>query len=136
MAAKKTSNPKADDVDGFLAALAHPRKAEIEALRKAILSVDKDITERIKWNAPSFCVDGDDRITFRLQPGDRVELIFHRGAKVKKDAFSFEDEAGLLQMVAPDRGVVTFADAADAKAKTPKLKKLVKAWIGATRRAA
>lgn len=133
MAAKKTSNPKADDVDGFLAALAHPRKAEVEALRKAILASDKGITERVKWNAPSFCIDGDDRITFRLQPGDRVELIFHRGAKVKKDAFSFEDETGLLQMVAPDRGIVVFGNAADVKAKTPKLKKLVKAWMGATR---
>lgn len=132
MAETKASKSKAADAEGFLAALAHPRKAEVEALRKAILASDKDITERIKWNAPSFCADGDDRITFRLQPGDRVELVFHRGAKVKKDAFAFEDETGLLQLLAPDRGIVAFEDAADVKAKIPKLKKLVKAWIEAT----
>jgi hypothetical protein len=33
-----------------------------------------------KWNAPSFRHAGEDRVTFRLQPGDKLQLIFHRGA--------------------------------------------------------
>ena len=39
----------------FLNNLEHPLKNEIEEVRKIILSVDEQITEHIKWNAPSFC---------------------------------------------------------------------------------
>ena len=60
-------------VEDFLAELPHPRKVEkIEELRAAILGADQAIGEQVKWNAPSFGVDGDDGTTFRLQPGDRV----------------------------------------------------------------
>jgi hypothetical protein len=88
-----------DDVDGFMTSLAHPQKSEIEELRVAILASNTGITERIKSNAPSFCYLGDDRVTFRLQPGNRVELIFHRGARVRSDshAFESEDDIGLLK---------------------------------------
>ena len=70
-------------VTAFLETLEHPRKAEIERLRAIILAADPTLGEQIKWNAPSFGRNGEDRITFRLQPGDKVDLIFHRGAKVK-----------------------------------------------------
>lgn len=39
-------------VDAFMAALVHPHKAEIEALRKLMLSVDPSVREGVKWNAP------------------------------------------------------------------------------------
>lgn len=41
-------------VDEFMAGLEQPLKAEIETVRAIILDADKRITERIKWNAPSF----------------------------------------------------------------------------------
>jgi hypothetical protein len=90
---------------------------------------------RIKWNARSFFIDDDDRITFWLQPGDRVQLIFHRGAMRRDDAttFSFEDRSGLLEWVAKDRAVVTFHDLGDVKAKSAALKDLVRRWMTATR---
>jgi hypothetical protein len=86
-------------VEQFLDALSHPRKAEIQELRAAILGSSPAITEQVKWNAPSFCVNGDDRVTFRLQPGDRVELVFHRGAtkRTDSDSFTFADPSGLVQ---------------------------------------
>jgi hypothetical protein len=100
-------------VDQFMAALDHPHKAEIEAIRQAILAADPAITEQVKWNAPSFCYAGDDRVTFRLHPPDKVQLIFHRGAKVKDAAgFRFEDPTGLLSWAAPDRAVLAVADVA------------------------
>lgn len=123
------------DVDAFLGALEHSRKDEIEAVRAIVLGSMKGITERVKWNAPSFCIDGDDRVTFRLQPGDRVQLVFHRGAKVKSGSkgFAFEDPSGLLEWAASDRAVLTFASLKDVKAKKAALAKLVKAWMTATR---
>ncbi len=109
---------RAEEVEQFLAALEHPLKEAIVAVRAAILDSDAKITERIKWNAPSFCYGGDDRVTFRLQPKGRFQLIFHRGAKVKDTAgFEFKDSSGLLEWAAKDRGVVTLEDVKDAKAK-------------------
>lgn len=120
------------DVDAFLTTLTHARKAEVLALRAAIRAAVPTLTERVKWNAPSFCAAGDDRITFRLQPGDRVELIFHRGAKKRTDDFRFEDATGLVKWAAPDRGQVVFRDAADVAEKTPAVQSLARAWIAAT----
>jgi hypothetical protein len=76
----------------------------------------------------------DDRVTFRLQPGDRVELILHRGAKVRSDAdaFVFEDPTGLLNWASSDRGVVTVADSQDLNAKKDDIVKLVNLWMDST----
>jgi hypothetical protein len=123
-----------DDVALFLKRLTHSRKDEIEIIRSIILKADEHLTERVKWNAPSFCFRGDDRITFRLQPGDRVQLIFHRGAKVRGDAaaFVFEDMTGLIKWAASDRGVVTFTSMSEVERGGQKLRKLVRAWLKAT----
>ncbi|RYZ35201.1 MAG: DUF1801 domain-containing protein [Myxococcaceae bacterium] len=116
-----------------MAALEHPLKAEIEAVRTAILASDKTLTERIKWKAPSFCHASDDRVTFRLAPKGIFQVILHRGAKVKDaTGFAFEDDSGLVAWAAVDRGVVTFKDAKDVKAKKAALVKLVGRWIQAT----
>lgn len=123
---------KTPDVDTFLSTLTHARKAEVIALRAALRAAVPALTEQVKWNAPSFCIGGDDRITFRLQPGDRVELIFHRGAKKRTDTFHFDDPTGLVTWAAPDRGQVVFTDAADVSARTPAVQELARAWIAAT----
>lgn len=127
--------PKAHPpVDEYLAKLAHPMKPEIEAVRALILGSTPGVTERVKWNAPSFGLDGEDRVTLRLQPGDRLELIFHRGAKVKDTTgFAFEDGSGLLKWLAPDRAVATVADRADLEAKREALARVAAAWMLATR---
>jgi hypothetical protein len=41
-----------------MATLEHPYKAEVAALREIILGVSDDITETIKWNAPTFSYKG------------------------------------------------------------------------------
>jgi hypothetical protein len=73
------------EVDAFLRELSHPMKDEIVEVRAAILASDEQITEHIKWKAPSFCYHGDDRVTFRLLP-EGLQLVFHRGAKVRDDS--------------------------------------------------
>lgn len=126
--------PKNPTVAVYLAALRHGRADEVERLRALILGAHPDLTEQIKWNAPSFSVDGDDRVTMRLAPGDIIELIFHRGAKVRDTTgFSFADESGLIRWLAPDRGAVRLADAADLEAKASAITTLVRNWVDATR---
>jgi hypothetical protein len=118
----------------FLRDLSHPLKPGILEVRSAILAADEGITEHIKWNAPSFCHDGDDRVTFRLRPGDRLQLVFHRGAKVRADSdrFAFEDPSGLLEWASGDRATVTLRDLDDVRGKLPALVELVLRWMRAT----
>lgn len=120
-----------DDVEAYLAALEHPLKPGVERLRAAILASNDEITERVKWNAPSFCYAGVDRATFRLRPGDRLQLVLHRGAKKRDDGegFRFEDPSGLLEWAAPDRAVITFRDLDDVAAKEAAVVATVNRWI-------
>lgn len=122
-----------NDVDEFLEALDHPLASEIETLRRIIRSAMPGISEHIKWNAPSFCFGGDDRVTMKLRPTDAVQLILHRGAKVKDTrGFSFEDDSGLVRWLAKDRGLVTFRDTKEIRAAKRPLQTLVKRWMQET----
>lgn len=126
---------KLSEVDAYLDALEHARKPEILALRQLILEAVPGLVERIKWNAPSFGLGQDDRITMRLHPGDRLQLILHRGAKAgADDLFRFEDPDRLLSWAAPDRGVVNFKDANDMAAKSKALSTVLQRWVACTTR--
>jgi hypothetical protein len=122
---------RSQEVDRFMKRLNHPLKEGVEQLRAAILDSDDQITEHIKWNAPSFRYAGEDRVTFRLYPEDRVQLVFHRGAKVRGDAadFAFDDHTGLLRWVADDRAVVALQDVKDTEAKQRDLVDIVNRWV-------
>ena len=122
------------EVTEFLQGLAHPLKDEAMKVRAAILASDDEITEHIKWNAPSFRYHGDDRVTFRLQPGNRLQLVFHRGAKVRPDSddFVFEDASGLLEWSTADRGTVALDELDDLDAELPTVVELVGRWMRAT----
>ncbi|MDY7225561.1 DUF1801 domain-containing protein [Hyalangium rubrum] len=131
--AKPTQGSQTEpDVPTFLRALDHPMKKEIEAVRKIILGISPEISEGIKWNAPSFRTT-DHFATFNLRPQDRVRLILHTGAKVKdtaKKGLKIEDPEGLLEWLAKDRCLVTLGDSKDVKAKRAALEAIVRQWIG------
>lgn len=117
------------EVDRLMQTFEHPQKEAIEYLRTVLLNVDPQITEQVKWNAPSFCYGGVDRVTFQMKSKD-VQLIFHRGAKVKDDAsFTFHDDSGLMKWRTNDRAMVTFKDLADAKAHEEAFSSLVSRWM-------
>jgi hypothetical protein len=122
-----------EEVDQYLHQLEHPLKAEIEQVRAIILGADDGITEHIKWNAPSFCYQGQDRVTFNLRPQDRIQLIFHRGAKAKKDTdFVFEDPSGMLKWASTDRAVLILKDMEEVVTIKSALEKLVSQWMKST----
>lgn len=119
------------DVDHFLEKLKHPHKAGIEQLRTLILGLSKEITEEIKWNAPSFKLD-DHFATFRVQPPKNIQLILHTGAKVKAKpkAFEIDDSASLLKWPAKDRAVLTLESTAALKTHKTAVLKILKQWVG------
>ena len=83
--ASKSQEKSKDLVDAFMAALHHPLKSDIEAVRRIILAASPKITEGIKWNSLSFRTD-EYFATVHLRATDAVRLVFHRGAKVKRPA--------------------------------------------------
>lgn len=121
------------EVDGFMAALDHPLKPEIEAVRTLLLKSVPGLSEQVKWNAPSFVHGGDDRLTMNLRKRDQIQLIFHRGARPgEKPGFAFADDTGLIRWLAPDRGVATIDGMADLEAKAEGLAALTARWVAAT----
>lgn len=105
-------------------------------MRAIILSAHDQLTEHVKWNAPSFCVDNDDRITFNLQGKGFFRLIFHCGAKVKQRAAIgriMDDSTGLLEWVANDRAIIKFANMNDVVRNKENLIIVINKWIEAAR---
>jgi hypothetical protein len=119
--------------DAFMAALTHAAAPQMQRVRDLIRTALPALTERIKWNGPSFCHDGDDRITLGFDPKGRVRAILHRGVKVKDPTgFTFADPDTLAAWPAPDRAVITFASAEDLETKTPAFTAFCERWIEAT----
>jgi hypothetical protein len=120
------------EVDSFMETLDHPLKPGIEAIRQAILALDPAITERIKWKAPSFGYD-DDRLTFNLRHPGRIQLILHRGAKVKDSTgFTFADPSDLIAWAATDRGIVTFTSFEQVDTELDTLAPVLLEWLKVT----
>jgi hypothetical protein len=138
MAARKrgaTPEPGSSQTDPavseFLRELEHPLKPEIEAVRRIILGVSPEIREGIKWNAPSFRTT-EYFATFFLRDKDRVQLIFHLGAKVKDNStagMQIADPAGLIEWLAKERCFVTLGRGKDIQANRAALEAIVRSWI-------
>ena len=117
-------------VEEFLADLQHPRADDVRRIRAAIMAGNDELTEHVKWKAPSFCSRGVDRVTFRLFPTDHLQLVFHRGARPQDtEGFEFGEDAGPLRWVAPDRAVLTLDDPAEVAAQEQAVVALVNRWV-------
>jgi hypothetical protein len=120
-----------DDVQAFLAALDHPHKPEILALRQIILGADPAIGEGIKWNAPSFRTS-EWFATFHLRAKAGVQVILHFGAKVRDRSGAragITDPESILTWLADDRASATFRDLQDVEAKQSAFTTVIREWI-------
>ncbi len=124
------SKPAPETVETFLAALDHPYKSAIVALRQVILHADPAIGEEIKWNAPSFRTS-EHFATMHLRAKNGVQLILHRGAKKRNDAsgMTISDPEALLVWLGDDRASVTFGSAEEIELKRTALTELIRQWI-------
>ncbi len=112
----------ASAVDKFMKKLKHPFKTEVDMMRKIIKGVNKDITEEIKWNAPSFSYKGEYLVTFNLWEKEHVHLVFHNPMISKVNS-------KLLEGDYEHRRMAHFAHMKDIKAKKPALEKALKDLI-------
>ncbi len=128
--AKSISLSDQEEVTQHIQKLGSELAPIIETIRQIILSTDKEIGERIKWNNPSFYYTGEMKpfapkeykreiVVFNLYKG-RIMLVFPSGAKVN-------DVSGLLQGDYKDgRRIIFFKDMAGVKAKEKLLKTVIK----------
>jgi hypothetical protein len=127
----KGARKVAEDVEELLAALEHPRKPEILALRRIILDADPRVEEIVKWKAPTFRTT-QDFATFHLQAKEGVQLILHLGARTPEGATArgaVNDPENLLEWLGDDRATVRFRDLADVEAKREAFAAVIREWI-------
>ena len=116
----------------MLAALAHPHESAILSIRAAVLTADSRIAEEVKWNAPSYHLDGAHFATFHLRSKAGVQLVLHLGAKPRAKATvrsEVSDPEGLLEWKSADRATLTVRDAQHAARAAPALTGIVRRWI-------
>lgn len=109
------------------------KRAQVDALRKIILDSEPSLTENIKWNAPNYVFNGEDRITFNVMNREgTVKLILHMGASKKEDKKAkpiLDDNSGLIAWNSNIRGTLTFANIDDVNAQQEKLVTILKKWL-------
>ncbi|HLF32664.1 MAG TPA: DUF1801 domain-containing protein [Cyclobacteriaceae bacterium] len=102
-------------------------------LRKVILSADREIGERIKWNNPSFYYTGTMKsfdpkeykreiIVMNLQK-ERIMLVLPSGAKLNNNS-------GLMEgNYADGRRLIIFRDLDHVKAREKDIVKIIREWL-------
>lgn len=104
------------------------------ALRKIILATDKEISEEVKWNSPSFYYTGDmlpfdpkeykrDIVVFNLHKPDQVLLVFPTGKRIT-------DTTGLLEGKFKDtRKIITFTSMEQVEKHADDLQTVIRLWL-------
>lgn len=118
MATKKLKPTDEELVNDWMNKLEHPLKAEINAVRKIIKDSNKNIHERIKWNAPSYYTSAD-IVTFNHRATGHVHLIFHHPTIVKI-------KSALLEGDYKDRRMLYLPDMKAVKANKKELQRIMK----------
>jgi hypothetical protein len=128
-------NELSREANDLLDTLQLSNRAEIDLLRIAILGAKDGIAENVKWNSPNFTYLEEDRITMRVQPPGKIQLILHRGAKKleQPDGRLIQDSSGLLEWKENDRAIITFKKMADVGKHLEEIKDVVRKWVEASK---
>lgn len=119
-------------VDEYLDSLDTAHKSQVDKLRQYILTEAPSLTEHIKWNAPSYILDGEDRITFNtLNKQQVVKLVFHMGATRKeiRKAQPLLKDAILIEWASDIRGYMTFETLDEIISNEEEIKRTVRKWL-------
>ena len=119
-------------VDDFLNELDDNRRSQVQTLRGYILEAEPLLTEHIKWNAPSYVKDKEDRITFNtMNKQNVVKLVFHMGVDRKEDKNGqpILHEAMLIEWASNIRGYITFNNLEKIILNEKEIKRTVCDWL-------
>ena len=119
-------------VDEFLNDLTEDRRQQVEALHTIIKNVNSNLTEHIKWNSPSYILDGEDRITFNMHYPDQTMVLLHMGATRKENKKAdpiMNDTTGLIKWNSDIRGTLAFSSLDDIANSQADITKVLSAWL-------
>jgi hypothetical protein len=131
--AKSTKPTDQEQVTEHISKLDPDIRKVIELIRQIILSTDKEIGERIKWNNPSFYYTGEMKpfdpkeykreiVVLNLYK-NRIMLVFPSGAKIN-------DQTGLLEGDYKDgRRLIIFKDVDDVLSNKNALQQVILVWL-------
>lgn len=111
-----------------------PEKLKIiMEVREVILAADPSLEETLKWNAPNYIFNGEDRITFNvINKQNKVKVVIHMGParkENKKGSPILSNDQGLVEWNSDIRGTIIFEDIHDVNTKSTRLQKLFRDWL-------
>lgn len=111
---------KTPEVDAWFAAKRPRAEAAMQRVREIILAADPRVEEFVQYGSVQFAFDGV--IASFVQTSEaRVDLMFHRGARIK-GAFPHLEGDG------PSARFVRFADLDEVEVRADELTAVVQAW--------
>jgi len=116
----------------YLADLEGDKLKQVELLRSMILKLNPDLIERIKWNAPSYALEDDDRVTFAMNKTGITTLVLHMGAARKEDKTAqpvLADDHGLLEWKSDIRGLMAFDSSQEITERADDIADVLSRWI-------
>lgn len=120
--ALKSKKPTGEEqVKAYLEKLDPAVKSEIDTVRKIIKQAGPELSERIKWNAPSYYYK-EDILTFGPYKTHKLLLVFHHPAIVKI-------KSGLLEGSFKDRRLVHFNSKEEAVKNIKELTRIIREII-------
>ena len=121
---------KYSDVNEFLDDLDDETRKQVNALREIIIA-SIPVTEHIKWNAPSYVFDGEDRITFNVR-GTTIKILIHMGATRPEDKSAkpvLADKTGIIKWQSNIRGIIEFEGVDDISFQRNDFVDILKRWV-------
>ena len=119
MAKSRSKSTEAEQVNDWMDKLDASFKPSINAVRKIIKTAAEKLTERIKWNAPSYYYK-EDIVTFGpTKAKDKIILVFHHPNIVKI-------RSELLQGNYKDRRLVYLNSMKEIKDAQKELERIIK----------
>ena len=114
------------EVTSFLDSTKPPLRDEIDALRTIIMSTGLNLAESIKWNAPNYSINGNDRITLRIDSPKQIQIIFHRGAKVQTQPTEriLSNKYSILLWKENDRAIASFKNLNEIQENSKMIKEI------------
>ena len=132
MAKSKLSNE--EQVTEYIQKLDPILAETIAFLRQIVLAIDKEISEHIKWNSPSFYYSGEmkpfdpkeykrDILVMNIHRKEQILLVFPTGIKIN-------DTSGFLEGNFTDgRKIAKIKDLEEAKSRQKDLENAIRDWL-------
>jgi len=120
-------------LEEFYSDLSGDKKAQVEEISSLLRAAAPELHETLKWNAPNFVYEGNDRLTLNLMNKEgKVKLILHMGATKKEDKKAkpvMTDDTGLIFWNSDIRGTITFESTEHIKQVRKEVIELVREWL-------